>query len=275
MQHPARRAFFLDTDRGACFFLVTEPQQAPLGTLLFVPPFAEELNKTRRMVALAARRFADAGWRVVQFDLLGTGDSSGDFGDATWEGWLDDMGVAIAWCRQQMAGEPILWSLRAGALLASDWQARANTGLPQLMWQPVINGRQHLTQFLRLKTAASITGSGAQPASTADLLKSLLGGQPLEVAGYLLAPDLVKGLEAAKLAPTGQSRTAVIEVAAEDRLVSGPATERALAAFRESGGEVAIKVVAGVAFWQTLEVETAPTLLEASLDLLGIGGGLS
>lgn len=163
MQDIQRSAFFLETARGGRFFLVTEPAREPRGTLLFVPPFAEELNKTRRMTALAARQFASAGWRVVQFDLFGTGDSWGDFGDAAWADWLDDMDSAVAWCRQDTRAEPVLWSLRAGALLASAWQARSGACLAQFMWQPVVNGRQHLMQFVRVKMAAGITGGGGGP----------------------------------------------------------------------------------------------------------------
>ncbi|MBK8384562.1 MAG: hypothetical protein IPL11_02315 [Candidatus Accumulibacter sp.] len=43
-------------------------------------------NKSWRIVPLQARALATAGYAVLQIDLMGCGDSSGDFGDATWGG---------------------------------------------------------------------------------------------------------------------------------------------------------------------------------------------
>jgi alpha/beta superfamily hydrolase len=42
---------------------------------------AEELNKSRHVAAAQARAFAAAGYSVLQIDLYGCGDSSGDFGE--------------------------------------------------------------------------------------------------------------------------------------------------------------------------------------------------
>src|SRR5262245_21600498 len=66
------------------------------GTVLLLPPFAEELNKTRRMCARFARRLAGHGWRVVRVDLYGCGDSAGEFRDATWSQWISDLAGQIA-----------------------------------------------------------------------------------------------------------------------------------------------------------------------------------
>ena len=60
-----------------------EPR-VPLGLVVHAPAFAEEMNKSRRMVALQARALAEDGLAVLLVDPLGCGDSPGDFGDATW-----------------------------------------------------------------------------------------------------------------------------------------------------------------------------------------------
>lgn len=86
-----REAFFLETPGGARFCLLSRPIAEAKGGVLFVPPFAEELNKSRRMVAEAVRAFVEAGWAVLQLDLKGCGDSAGDFGDAAWADWLADV----------------------------------------------------------------------------------------------------------------------------------------------------------------------------------------
>jgi len=70
-----------------------EPATKQRGAVVYVHPFGEELNKSRRMAALQARAMASAGYSVLQIDLLGCGDSTGDFGDATWEAWLADCAI--------------------------------------------------------------------------------------------------------------------------------------------------------------------------------------
>ena len=60
-------------------------------------PFAEEMNKSRRMVALQASALADAGYAVLQLDLDGCGDDSSGFADASWEGWCSDVVRACRW----------------------------------------------------------------------------------------------------------------------------------------------------------------------------------
>ena len=70
-------------------------QRACVGQIVFVHPFADEMNKSRRMVAIQARTLARQGWSVFQPDLSGCGDSEGDFGDASWERWRDDLRHAV------------------------------------------------------------------------------------------------------------------------------------------------------------------------------------
>ena len=71
---------------------IAEPVRGTVrGVVLLLPPFAEEMNKSRRMCALLARGLAADGWRVVRIDLFGCGDSAGSLRDASWEQWCDDL----------------------------------------------------------------------------------------------------------------------------------------------------------------------------------------
>jgi len=69
--------------------------QAPRALVVHVQAFAEEMNKSRRMAALQARAQAGADCAVLQFDFLGCGDSAGEFSDATWRAWVDDVLAAV------------------------------------------------------------------------------------------------------------------------------------------------------------------------------------
>ena len=128
------KAFFLPAELAEggqrfCLFYPAEWGQnggAARGLVLYIHPFAEEMNKARRMAALQARALAQGGYSVLQIDLSGCGDSSGDFGDATWKGWVNDVVQGCHWLRgqsniQSAASDNVplwLWGLRAGCLLA-------------------------------------------------------------------------------------------------------------------------------------------------------------
>jgi exosortase A-associated hydrolase 2 len=87
-----------DGPHGQRFCIHHPPALAtPLGLVVHVHPFAEEMNKSRRMAAQQARALAAAGFAVLQIDLLGCGDSAGDSSDATWAAWLAD----VVWAARQ------------------------------------------------------------------------------------------------------------------------------------------------------------------------------
>ncbi|WEN41445.1 hypothetical protein CKCBHOJB_00997 [Thauera sp. GDN1] len=265
-----REAFFMSAPGGDRFCLLTIPSGAPCGALLFVPPFAEELNKSRRMVGLAARAFAGQGWAVLQMDLLGCGDSAGDFGDASWQAWVDDVGRGYAWLQARFGLAPALWSLRAGSLLVSDWLGASGIKAPWLAWQPVINGKQHLTQFLRLKAANEMLAESDARAAMAELRAAIERGETVEVAGYALGAGLVSGLEQAtlRLPPGRAAAAAMFEIASGEATAVSPALASLVAAWQHEGISVSAIPVPGSAFWQTQEIEVVPALIEQSLAAL-------
>ncbi len=266
---PAAPLLLGDTGTEA-FALHHRPAGAARGAIVYVPPFTEEMNKSRRMAALQSRALAAAGWHVLQIDPRGTGDSAGDFGEATWDAWLDDVAKARQWLREASGLEPWLWGLRLGALLAAESARSAPAPAPApglLAWQPVVSGKQHLQQFLRIKEGADWVGSGRREAAEAKPFEQLQAGQAVEVAGYRLAPGLALPMAEARLAfAPGLGCVVWLEVSprADERL--SPAAERVLAT--AGGTTVHAAVVQGPGFWQALEIETAPALLEATLRAL-------
>ena len=83
--------FFLKAGEGQRFCIVHRPSGVCHGALLYVHPFGEEMNKSRRMVALQCRALAENGFLVLQMDLRGCGDSSDEFVDASWQDWIEDV----------------------------------------------------------------------------------------------------------------------------------------------------------------------------------------
>lgn len=244
--HPARRG-----DAKAC--------------VLYAHPLAEEMNKSRRMAALQARAFAAAGADVLLLDLLGCGDSSGDFADASWSRWIDDLLMACAWLQERSDGPLWLWGLRAGCLLAADAAKQLDTPCNFLFWQPTPDGKVVLQQFLRLKLAGGMLGSGGKSAME-DLRRQLADGQTVEIAGYGLNPALADGLKGSLLAPPpAAGRLEWIELSNQGSGELLPASQPVLERWRSAGLATRAQVLRGPAFWQTTEIEEAAALLDASV----------
>jgi exosortase A-associated hydrolase 2 len=256
--------------RGQRLRCVSEPAYtAPRGNVLWLPPFAEELNKTRRQCASMARTLAAAGWRVSRFDLYGCGDSSGELRDASWSLWLDDLDVALSKLSVELPGPLWLWGVRAGALFAPHLLRRApDAGV--LLWQPVLSGAGHLQQFLRTHSAAQLIRQGAVHQTSESPAKLLQAGHTVEVAGYELPPAVADGLRAAKWQwPDGATGPLVwidVLAAADDEVA--PATASALSALRGRGIAAHHDRVIGQPFWQTTEVTELQPLTECSVALL-------
>ena len=227
------------------------------------------MNKSRRMVALQSRALADRGFSVLQVDLYGCGDSDGDFGEADWSQWRDDIVHAAQWWRGESGHAPILWSMRAGCLLVCE--AASAVGAEQfLFWQPQPTGAQALQQFLRLRIALEAVASATGPrASTKDLRDALARGQALEVAGYVLAPGLALGLDAATLSlPTHARRVAWVEIVADAESAARPVAESRVDDWRSSGVDATLHAIPGPAFWQTQEIAESAALVDATAAIV-------
>ena len=263
-QHAPAEAFFLATESGERFCLYHAALGPCRGALVYVHPFAEEMNKSRRMAALQARALAAAGVAVLLIDLHGCGDSDGEFGEARWEQWKLDLASASAWLGARCDHPVGLWGLRLGALLALDYARTASTPLARLvLCQPVLQGASFMTQFLRLRVASAMFDDGAETGSGTRELRALLqAGQSLEVAGYSLAPELVAaidGLDAAGMLPPCPVDWIDI-VATAERPVS-PAALRIAGEWERNGLAPAMHKVAAPAFWSTQEIAESPELI--------------
>ncbi|WP_051306269.1 hydrolase 2, exosortase A system-associated [Massilia alkalitolerans] len=268
--------FFLQRTRGQLFCLYHPPRGDCRGAILYVPPFAEEMNRARRIAAQQARELAALGYGVLQPDLAGTGDSSGDFADARWETWKDDLAACCAWLGERVPHPPVLWGLRLGALLALDYaQAAPHPLRALLLWQPVASGQAYLTQFLRMRTVnAVLADSASEQTGTRALRAALQSGDILEVGGYALHPVLAAAIDA--LAPL-ESHTPPcpvhwFEMAANAGKDAGlalpPGAARAAEAWRSRHARLQVYPVDCPPFWAAGEGVGAPALLAATSALV-------
>ena len=266
-----RHPLFIDRPHGRLFAIHHRPSAAPGEGVVYVHPFAEEMNQSRRMAALQAEALAGLGYGVLMLDLTGCGDSTGDFADARWQTWREDILAGCRWLGTQGYGRITLWGLRLGAALAVE----AACAQPELtrrlvLWQPMVSGRTALTQFLRLRIAAEMGSGGG--ATTKSMRAALGAGESIEIAGYTLTPELAGALDAVDLAgaepPEGHGLD-WIEIVPEAGSGPAPASERVIERWREAGTALNVATVAGEAFWSIQETTLVPALIERTASLFG------
>lgn len=258
-----------------CIYYPSKIKKQCLAAVIYIHPFAEEMNKSRRMIALQARTLADLGYAVLQLDLLGCGDSSGDFSDARWEIWKADLAVAEKWLTEKTAAPIYLWGLRLGATLALEYASTLNNNIRQLiLWQPIINTRNYVTQFFRLRLANEMIAesSAKKNSGTNGLRAELANGNPVEIAGYELAPALVNVIENINVDNLHVKQCPVhwFEIVPESRASLPPSALGVIDSWKNNGVDLTLHLVHGVSFWSTQEVTDNRELLSKMTDLFSL-----
>ena len=269
----ARVPLFIDGSVGRVF-AIYRPAAAPRRprrSLLVLPPFAEEMNKTRRMVTLLAERAQECGIDTLVPDLTGTGDSAGELRDATTDIWRGDLEICVRWLVERGVEALDVLAVRFGGLLLD--QLRLDDAVTPgrlVLWQPIASGRLLVSQFLRLRFAAGLI-DGAGSVDSSNLRDTLRREGSLQIAGYDLSDELACALEALELGaqPVRRfERVSWFEVAAEEASDVGPAATRIVSAWRAAGTRVSSRTLAGDPFWATTEIATVPALIDATLAAL-------
>lgn len=260
--------FFLDAPEGRIFAVYHRPRNPEKirGHVLCVPPFNEEMNRSRSMMTLLAQALAGFGFGTLIVDLYGTGDSEGEYSDARWAIWLDDIRAASRWLMQRPGGISAILGVRLGAVLAA--QIHAEWGMPGValvLWQPVLDGKVHLTQFFRVRMAAQLDRAELPRETTASMRQQLATGQTVEVAGYEIHPELAKAIDEVRLTRyplVKGSRVLWLENAGQNQKEISPASKNALLAWETDGVTVDAVAYSGPAFWQVHERVVTPSIIE-------------
>ena len=263
---------FLEGPHGKLYVSLFLPSQAtPLRScVIHAPAFAEEMNKSRPMVSRQARSLAERGTAVVVPDLSGTGDSEGEISDATWTRWKTDLIFLVDWSHNAFGVPTSLWGVRLGCLLALDVIGQIRQPVRALlMWQPVLNGKQHMAQFLRLRMATGLMHGEGE--SVAQLRERLLNEGQLEVAGYALSSQLLTEVEAvvaSQLEVPPHVELGVLEIVGDPGKSLLPVTKKQVDHWVGCHIDCAAHTVAGSPFWMTQEIALATGLIEPGCRFL-------
>ncbi len=246
------------------------PASTAKAHLVYVPPFGEEMNRCRSLVAQQARRFAKAGYAVTLVDFVGTGDSDGELRDVGLDDWYANLDATLAFVRSQSVLPVHLWGMRLGGLLALDYARRHPSDIDNiLLWQPVTGAKLYVTQILRQRVA-SLMVRELPAETTKEIRQRLAEGEVVEVAGYSLGGKLLDDLEAIELGAMSDICKGTVhwlEHVMEAGKEPGVAANRALEQLRQLGNTVEMATFCDPQIWQIHERDEAPQLLEITSGL--------
>lgn len=255
---------FLGQPGERVFTLQFAPAGDIQGHILYLPPFAEEMNRCRTAVADQARAFAAQGFACTMIDFFGTGDSEGLLQDASLGAWQDNIRCVIAQLQQESPAPLILWGLRLGGLIALDYAARGEHAVRDIiLWQPVTGAAVFVNQMLRQRIAM-LSMRGLPPEKTGEIRERLAQGEQVEIAGYVVSGQLVAELEALDIADLGalcSGRIHWLEHVPEAGRDFGPAAGKALATLQAQGNTIAAQTFTGPQIWQVANRESADELI--------------
>lgn len=258
-------------ETGERFFTLQFASTAePRGHVVFVPPFVEEMNRCRALVAQQARSFAAQGYLCTLVDFYGTGDCDGDLVDANLPRWRGNLDSAIDTLLAERDLPLVLWGLRLGALIALDYAAHSGRSVRDIvLWQPVTSGKIYVNQVLRQRVA-SLMVRDLPPETTKEIRQRLADGEQVEVAGYTLAGELIADIEAIDTAAfTGLCSGTLhwLEHVLEEGKDIGIPSRKLVDQLGESH-TVNVKTFNDPPIWQIHERDEAPQLLALSRELL-------
>lgn len=265
--------YFLNTSHGRIFVIEYGPRPPNVATetVIFVPPFAEEMNRSRKMMTLQARALASNGLRAIMIDLHGTGDSGGDFFDARWTDWRDNILSVLSMLSSRVDGarkSVSFLAIRFGALLLFDGQTDLVSGANKIvLWNPCTSGSTFLRQFLRIRIASKMSENNSQKESIADLMDRFESGESVEVAGYEISAELAGSMGSATLVVDYLEKRPPMywfEVVSDPESPLPVASNAAIEQLQRESIAVSVSSMCGEKFWSTVETTTVPDLVDAT-----------
>ncbi len=187
---------FLTSSQNSQIFLAHFlPDQALISArpgrfVILVPPFAEELNRSKRMYVLLARLLAKSGFHTIHFDYSGTGDSLGEWGQFDYSDWLGNLRDVYESIDEE-ALEVSFVALRFGALVLADAFGQGMIRSQKcILWDPIESGDSLVRQLVRMKIAAAMT-ENAKKITSKEVLDLIENSGYLESGGYRINKKLL------------------------------------------------------------------------------------
>ncbi|MFK7794812.1 MAG: hypothetical protein AB8B89_05650 [Gammaproteobacteria bacterium] len=235
-----------------------------LQTVIFVPPFAEEMNRSKRMYVLCARLLADAGLHALCFDFSGTGDSSGEWGDFDYNDWKSNL-IDVFQLAKKLNSKVSLVTLRDSALIPLNLIKQTDIQIDKcVLWDPIDSGEVLIRQLIRMKIASAMAGD-LKKVTTKEVLASIEQSGFLEVGGYHVSSELIDQIKAEKISDSVADVLALTELhwmtIGKSTSSSMPICLSKLNLTDAMQKQLTLHTVNDVKFWMQQEVTISPLLL--------------
>lgn len=197
--HASMTPFMLreGVQQGHRFCIHHAPAGEARAVVLHAHALAHEMHFARPTSARAARALAAAGFAVLQIDMFGCGDSSGEFEDASFEAWQQDLRAGAAWLQAQHPGRPLwLWAERAAVLWALPAFNLATPAPRHLLWHPLGRGDDALRQLLRTELPAAMDRGLSAAELRRQAENAWAQGQAFALGGFQVPAQLAADLRA-------------------------------------------------------------------------------
>jgi len=118
--------------------------------IVICPPILGDYMRTHNCLRQLAIESANAGFHVLRFDYVGTGDSHGKIQDATIDEWQRNIVTASSELRE-IAGVPRItaFGVRFGATLAIQAADKSPVIDDLFVWDPIISGNDYVSALSR------------------------------------------------------------------------------------------------------------------------------
>ena len=155
------------------------------GAVVILPPFADEMNKCRHLIANLMRQLAANAFDSFLLDNYGTGDSGGDLDLASVDIWRTDLQQLLQLIAQCGYQHVSFVTVRFGSLQLFDLLNHSPLPLPLqqvVLWQPWFDTARFWQQFARIKLAETLGSTNTL--TQTDIAQQLNAGTAIEIAGY-------------------------------------------------------------------------------------------
>ena len=242
---------------------------------VLVPPFGEELNKSRVFFRKLRTELAHLGMPSILLDLYGTGDSQGEFANASWDIWLSNLHELTNHLRSMGFSNIKYLGLRTGCILAAE--AINNSGLDnsQLMLvQPLDSGEELIKNQLRARVAVNAF-RGDRSETVSGLWERFDAGESVEAGGYRISAQLALALKSKLLSEIEIPKSVTLGCVEIIRASSStPSTDvsNIVAKFSADQRVVHSGVVHGDLFWRFHESNIDTKMVQQILRIFQLKG---
>jgi hypothetical protein len=189
IQNSREQAGYVEVSGGHLYTVLHGPAN-PVARVLLVGPFAPERHYSYIPWVQWARFLATKQIEILRYDYRGVGESSGVFGDMTFDNWCEDVAVLANWLKARSPEvRLVLHGLELGALLASKSFAEG-IGDALLTWAAPPNANEVLRAALLRRIAIDHIFNGAVERKTFSDYVQQLDTEIIEVEGYQLSRKL-------------------------------------------------------------------------------------